>query len=102
MKPTVINLHEAKTHLSRLVDEVAAGAELIIGKAGAPLAKLVPYHAPAATPRRGGQLHGKIWESDDCWEADAELTAMMTESPLLPATGASLRMAKAPAKRGAK
>ena len=38
----VINIQEAKTHLSRYVDKVAAGEELVIGKAGKPLAKLVP------------------------------------------------------------
>ena len=37
------NIHEAKTHLSRLVEEVAAGEEIIIAKAGKPLARLVPY-----------------------------------------------------------
>ena len=42
-----INIHEAKTHLSRLVDEVSAGEELIIAKAGKPLARLV--HTQAST-----------------------------------------------------
>lgn len=37
-----INIHEAKTHLSRLVEEVAAGAEIVISKNGVPRAKLVP------------------------------------------------------------
>jgi prevent-host-death family protein len=44
-----INIHEAKTHLSRLVDEVSAGEEIIIAKAGKPLARLVPFQ------RRGGR-----------------------------------------------
>ena len=44
---TTINIHEAKTHLSRLVDEVAAGAEIIIAKAGKPMARLAPIAAPA-------------------------------------------------------
>jgi len=38
----IINIHEAKTHLSRIVDEVAAGAEVIIAKAGKPMARLTP------------------------------------------------------------
>lgn len=37
-----INIHEAKTHLSRLLEEVAAGEEIIIAKAGKPMARLVP------------------------------------------------------------
>ena len=39
---TVINIHQAKTHLSRIVDEVAAGREVIIAKAGRKVARLVP------------------------------------------------------------
>lgn len=45
----IVNIHEAKTHLSRLVERAAAGEEVIIGKAGRPMAKLVPYRE---TPRR--------------------------------------------------
>jgi prevent-host-death family protein len=40
-----INIHEAKTHLSRLVEQAAAGREIIIAKAGKPLARLVPLDA---------------------------------------------------------
>jgi prevent-host-death family protein len=48
--PTV-NIHEAKTHLSRLVDQAASGAEIIIARAGRPVARLVPL-APAQPPPR--------------------------------------------------
>ena len=72
----VINIQQAKTHLSRFVDEVAQGAELVIGKAGKPLAKLVPYR-PANPPRRLGWMKGKIQESPDCWSA--ELDAKIAE-----------------------
>ncbi len=41
-----VNIHEAKTHLSRLLVRVAAGEEIIISKAGKPLARLLPYHSP--------------------------------------------------------
>ena len=61
---TTVNIHEAKTHLSRLVDEVAAGAEIIIAKAGKPMARLVPITAPIRK-KRLGQLKGKIEVSDD-------------------------------------
>jgi prevent-host-death family protein len=60
----VINIHEAKTHLSRIIDEVAAGAEVIIAKAGKPMARLSPI---TAKPRRKklGLLKGKIKVPDD-------------------------------------
>ncbi|PYV83501.1 MAG: type II toxin-antitoxin system prevent-host-death family antitoxin [Acidobacteria bacterium] len=41
-----VNIHEAKTHLSRLLSRVAAGEEVIIAKSGKPLARLVPYQKP--------------------------------------------------------
>ena len=53
------NIHEAKIHVSRLVEQAAAGREIIIAKAGKPIARLVPL---AQTPRlkRFGSLKGKI------------------------------------------
>jgi prevent-host-death family protein len=62
--PKAINIHEAKTHLSRLLEQVAAGEEVIIAKAGKPLARLVPL-ANAARPKKLGQLKGKITVPDD-------------------------------------
>ena len=59
-----VNMHEAKTHLSRLVEEAAAGTEIIIAKAGKPCARLVPLE-PARKPRKFGSMKGKIWMSDD-------------------------------------
>ena len=57
------NIYEAKTHLSALVARAAAGEEVIIARAGRPVARLVAYKAP---PRRvPGRLKGKIWISDD-------------------------------------
>ena len=56
-----INIHAAKTHLSRLVDEVAAGREIIIARAGKPVAKLVPLTAPKGSPKRVlGVLRGRL------------------------------------------
>jgi antitoxin (DNA-binding transcriptional repressor) of toxin-antitoxin stability system len=63
MKPSTINIHEAKTHLSRL-DEVCNGKELILAKAGKPLVKLVPLEK-AKTTRTPGFLKGKIKISAD-------------------------------------
>ena len=59
-----VNIHEAKTHLSRLVDEVAAGAEIIIAKAGKPMARLAPISKPVGK-KRLGLLKGKIKVPDD-------------------------------------
>lgn len=78
-----MNIHEAKTHLSKLLERVATGEEIVISKAGKPMAKLVPYSAQAA-PRTGGFLAGQVWEAADCWEPDEDLAREMTEAPLLP------------------
>jgi prevent-host-death family protein len=60
----IVNIHEAKTHLSRLVDRAAAGEEIIIGKAGHPRARLVPY-VEDRTPRVPGKLRGRIRIAED-------------------------------------
>jgi prevent-host-death family protein len=59
-----VNLHSAKTHLSRLVDQVAAGGEVIIAKAGKPMARLVPFKS-APRRKRLGLLKGKLKVPDD-------------------------------------
>lgn len=66
----MINIQAAKTHLSRLVEDVVNGEEIILGKAGKPLVRLVPYTLTKGD-RVGGQFRGQIWEADDCW-SDAE------------------------------
>jgi prevent-host-death family protein len=59
-----VNIHEAKTHLSRLVERVTAGEEIIIARSGRPVARLVPYveHGPRRT---FGRMRGKIRIADD-------------------------------------
>jgi prevent-host-death family protein len=59
----MLNLYEAKTQLSALVDEAAAGAEIIIAKGGKPLARLVPMRQTAR--RKPGRAKGKVWVSAD-------------------------------------
>ena len=59
-----VNIHDAKTHLSRLVEDVAGGDEIIIAKAGKPMARLVGVTSSHA-PRRPGLLKGKIRITDD-------------------------------------
>jgi len=65
MKSTkaVVNVHEAKTHLSRLLERVQAGEEITIAKAGRPVARLVPLAALGKRPL--GMDRGKVWIADD-------------------------------------
>ena len=55
-----LNIYEAKTHLSSLVEQAAGGEEIVIAKAGKPLAKLVPLEPAARAPRTFGQKVLKI------------------------------------------
>lgn len=59
-----VNIHEAKTHLSRLIARVEAGEEIVISRAGKPVAKLLPITAPT-TLRTPGALRGHIVIHDD-------------------------------------
>lgn len=74
----VVNVHEAKTHLSRLIDRAAAGEEIVIGRAGTPVARLVPL--ATHPPRVFGALSGQIWMSDDFDEPDDEMIALFEGS----------------------
>lgn len=58
MRP-VVNVHEAKTHFSRLLEEAHAGQEIIVAKAGEPYARLMPL-APEPSRRRPGRLSGAV------------------------------------------
>ena len=60
----MINIHDAKTQLSRLVERASAGEEIIIARAGKPVARLVPLEK-SGKPRKPGLLKGKIWISKD-------------------------------------
>ena len=71
----MVNVHEAKTHLSKLLARAEAGEEIVIAKAGRPVAKLVPYEE-ARTPRELGFLRGEVrmapdWDSPEVNEAIA-------------------------------
>jgi prevent-host-death family protein len=54
-----VNVHEAKTHLSRLLEQAHAGEEIILAKAGKPYARLVPLEA-SPSRRQAGRLGGKL------------------------------------------
>jgi prevent-host-death family protein len=58
----MVNIHEAKTHLSRLLQEVADGEEIIIGKAGKPVAVLSAYVGDRRNP---GSWKGRVWLAPD-------------------------------------
>ena len=68
------NIHEAKTNFSRLVERVRRGEEIVIGKAGEPVAKLIPFDAGSG-PRRGGPWRGRVRIADDFDELPPELSA---------------------------
>ena len=68
------NIHEAKTHLSRLVERAAAGEEIIISKAGRPMARLGPV-PKASTPRKPGGWRGRVVIHDDFDELPPEIAA---------------------------
>ena len=59
-----VNVHEAKTHLSRLLERVAMGEEIVLAKAGRPIAKLVPI-VPEVNERAPGSARGDVWVSPD-------------------------------------
>jgi prevent-host-death family protein len=71
-----INIHEAKTHLSRLLENVIEGDEVVIAKHGKPVARLIPFKTKAKA-RKPGSLKGKIKMMDDF---DAPLPDDMAES----------------------
>jgi len=73
----MINIHEAKTHLSRILARVAGGESVIIGKAGAPVAVLSPY-VPAESGRAPGSMKGRIRIAED-FDADDDLIADLFE-----------------------
>lgn len=58
------NIHDAKTHLSRLIDRVEGGEELVLARAGKPVARLVPYRT-TSKPRVPGAWAGRVWIAPD-------------------------------------
>ena len=70
----MIDVSEAETQLSELLDRVASGDEIVLLKAGKPLARLVPYEPPRQ-PRQPGRLAGRIWIAPDFDETPDEIIA---------------------------
>ena len=70
----LVNIHEAKAQISHLVERVARGEEIVIGKAGKPVAKLVPY-SRALSPRSPGAWKGRVRIAEDFDDLPAEFAA---------------------------
>lgn len=82
-----VNLYEAKTHLSRLVEEAAKGGEIIIAKSGKPLARLVALSRPVKLKKRKlGLSKLRLVEVGSREEADAEVAKLFEDSKLWPDT----------------
>lgn len=73
-----VNMHEAKTHLSRLIDRAAAGEEIVIARAGKPVARLVPYAEPQPD-RVLGAARGQVSVAPDFDETDEELARLFED-----------------------
>ena len=73
------NIHEAKTHLSRLVDRAAAGEDIIIARAGKPLVRLVSFQSSRA-PRRLGIFAGQIRIAEDFDDLPEDMQVAFEES----------------------
>jgi len=71
-----VNIHEAKTHLSRLIERVEGGEEFTIARAGRPVASLVPYRR-RTEPRTPGLWKGRVTMADD-WDSP-EVNAEIAE-----------------------
>ena len=72
---TPVNIHEAKTHLSRLVERAEAGEEIVIARAGKPVARLGPLRE-TREPRQLGGWEGRVWIAHDFDDEDDEITRM--------------------------
>ena len=78
----IVNIHDAKTQLSKLLEQVQSGEDIVIAKAGTPIVRMVPYMTPKPKIAVPGAMAGEIWIADDfdaptdslfdCLKKDAE------------------------------
>ncbi|MDX8399134.1 MAG: type II toxin-antitoxin system Phd/YefM family antitoxin [Gallionellaceae bacterium] len=61
----VVNIHDAKTQLSKLLEQVQAGEDVVIAKAGTPIVRLEPYAPQKCKISPPGAMEGEIWIGDD-------------------------------------
>lgn len=78
-----VNMHEAKSQLSRLAALAWKGEQIVICRAGKPWLRLVPYEEVTETRQLGG-LEGHIWMSEDFDKEDEELVATIERSSIFP------------------
>jgi antitoxin (DNA-binding transcriptional repressor) of toxin-antitoxin stability system len=74
----IINIHQAKTQLSKLLSRIALGEEFIIANRGVPVAKLSPYQQSSNNPRIPGRLAGQIQIAEDFDEVDDRIVSLFT------------------------
>lgn len=81
----LVNVHDAKTNLSKLLQAVENGEEVVIGRNGVPVAKLVKADPPSVRRRQPPHSwRSQIWISPDIDELDAEIEREFNESALFP------------------
>ena len=68
----IVNMHQAKSSLSRLVERALAGEDVVIARNGEPLVRLVPIPKQTREPRVPGRMKGKIWIAPDFDEMSEE------------------------------
>lgn len=78
-----VNMHEAKSQLSKLGKLAWEGEEIVIARAGEAWLRLTPYREPLE-PRKSGGLEGRIWISPDFDEEDEELIEAIENSKIFP------------------
>jgi len=74
-----VNVHEAKTHLSRLLQRVESGEEITIARSGTPIARLVPMRSSRASAQ--GMDEGKVWIAPNFDDPDPEIEALFYGTP---------------------
>lgn len=80
-----VNMHEAKTHLSKLVERVEGGEEIVISRAGKPAAKLVPFPTKLGQRELGG-WEGEFWmaSEEEMAKVDEEIARTFNDSEIFP------------------
>lgn len=76
-----MNIHQAKTNLSKLIEKTLNGEDVVIAKAGKPVVKIVAYKEKLK-PRKFGLLKGKIWVSDDFNDEDPEINKLFYDGKI--------------------
>jgi prevent-host-death family protein len=79
-----VNIHHAKTNLSRLILQAESGEEVIIARAGKPAVRLVPVETPKKKRFKPGALKGRLFVPDNFLDPDLELEALFNDGPVFP------------------